>query len=166
MVLEYKCGVRYLLPNGRIDPEWSHKHYLAHREHAGERTHAYHLANKEKLLASSREWHSSHRVRDSKRQRKRSLEIKRRAVLKTDGKTMCAADGCGCNDFILQANYVSGGHTRPSDKGMPPTGGLPPYHEITSGRADAKLFDFLHPPHNAVDHLERIRDKFVKRRMN
>lgn len=165
MALEYRCGVPYLLPNGRVSPEWSQKHCLAHKDRVGERTHTYHLANKEKLLASSRQRHPSHKVRDSKLQRERSFEIERRAVLKTNGKIVCAVDGCGCNDLaILQANHISGGHTKPSNKGMLPTGGLPLYHEIASGRVDAELFSFLCPPHNAIDHLERVRDKFVIRR--
>jgi hypothetical protein len=159
-----KYGVPYRLPNGRVNPAWSHGYYLAHKAAKRQRGRTYYFAHRERMLAIKKEWALTHRERVSETQRQYSLEIKKQAILKTNGKITCAIIGCGCDDLaILQANYIPGGHSNLTAIGKLPSGGLVLYRDIAFGRIDANLFNFLCPPHNSVNHLELVRDKFIIR---
>lgn len=159
-----KYGVPYRLSSGKLNPAWSHAYYVAHKAATRRRSHNYYIRHKERMLALKKEWARSHKDRVSETQRQRSLEIKKQAVLKTNGKTSCAIDGCGCDNLtILQANYIPGGHSNLSATGKLPTGGIELYRDIAWGRVDTSLFNFLCPPHNAINHLREIRDKFIIR---
>ncbi len=159
-----KYGVPYLLTNGKVNPAWSHAYYVAHKSTKSKRTHNYYIRHKERLLLLEKEWKRTHKERVSETQRKHALEIKKQAVLKTNGKACCAIDGCGCDNLaILQANYIPGGHSNLTATGKLPPGGLVLYRDIAWERVNARLFNFLCPPHNAINHLKEVRDKFTIR---
>jgi len=104
-----KYGVPYRLANGKINPTWSHASYVEHKAAKRKRAHNYYVANKERMLALKKEWTRTHKKRVSETQRQHSLEIKKQAILKTNGKICCAINGCGCDNLaILQANYIPG----------------------------------------------------------
>ena len=151
----------YRLPNGKVNPAWSHASYLAHKPQVRARSQNYYLANKERMRAFIRKWAHDHRDQELKAQRKRTIEMKKQAVLRSNGKLQCAIDGCGCDDLaLLQANYAPGGHTTLAAERKLPSGGLPLYRAIARGRVDRSLFNFLCPPHNSIDHLKGTREKF------
>jgi len=157
-----KYRVPYHLANGKLNPAWTHAYYVAHIAAVRKRTHNYYFAHKERLLALKKEWTRTHKKRVSETQRMYTLQIKKQAILKTNGKTCCAIDGCGCDDLaILQANYIPGGHSILTAKRKLPPGGVQLYRGIAWGRVDGNLFNFLCPPHNSIDHLREARDKFT-----
>lgn len=151
----------YRLANGKVNPAWSHAYYVAHKAAKRNRTHDYYIAHKERMLSIKKEWTRTHWSRVVETHRQYTLRMKKQAVEKTNGTICCAADGCGCDNLaILQANYIPGGHSHLTARGELPPGGIQLYQSIAWGRVDAKLFNFLCPPHNAIDHLIDVRDKF------
>ena len=156
-----KYGMPFRLPSGRLNPDWQHASYLAHKEAKTKRNKIWAAGHRARLRELKNTWNRSHIERVHEASRRRTLDLKKQAVLKTNGVLSCAAESCGCTDLsILQANYKAGGHSILTRKKLLKSGGLNLYRDIAWGRVDPNLFNFLCPPHNSIDHVPEIRGRF------